>query len=474
MSEKKAKVADNIQHIVSLCKRRGFIFPGSEIYDGLANTWDYGPYGVELKKNIKDLWWRHFVTMRSDVVGLDSSILLNPETWVASGHVGNFSDPLVDCLACHERFRADQLLEAKLGEGCCAGKNFDEIHQMMVDEQIECPSCRKPTEWTKPRSFNLMFKTKIGVVEDSGAEVYLRPETAQGIFLDFKSVAENCRQKVPFGIGQIGKSFRNEITPGTFIFRTREFEQMELEFFCKPGTEMEWFAYWKKYCMDWLYGLGIDPAKLRMRDHDPKELSHYSNGTSDIEYEFPFGWGELWGIASRTDFDLKAHQTHSKKDLTYRDALTNERYIPYVVEPSLGVDRLLLVALCDAYEEQELEGGDVRTVLHFSPKLAPVKVAVLPLSKKEPLTETASELYRKFLAAGIAAEYDETQSIGRRYRRQDELGTPWCVTVDFDTVGQGEKPERAGMVTVRDRDSMEQTTMPLDEAVAHIAKLLVG
>jgi glycyl-tRNA synthetase len=463
-NDKKPKVADALQHIVGLCKRRGFVFAGSEIYDGLANTWDYGPYGVELKKNIKDLWWRKFVTTRPDVVGLDSSILLNPQVWVASGHVGNFSDPLVDCKACRERFRADHLLEAKLGEGCTVGKNFAEVGQMVVDNAIECPRCGAK-DFTAPRSFNLMFKTRIGVVEDSGAEVYLRPETAQGIFLNFKVIAENCRQRVPFGIGQVGKSFRNEITPGNFIFRTREFEQMEMEFFCKPGTEMEWYAFWKQYCMEWLQELGINPAKLRMREHDPKELSHYSNGTSDIEYEFPFGWGELWGIASRTDFDLTAHQTHSKKDLSYRDQVTNEKYIPYVIEPALGVDRLLLVTLCDAYEEQVLENGETRVVLHFHPSLAPVKVAVLPLSKKEVLTEPAEKLYRDLLKAGIAAEYDETQSIGKRYRRQDELGTPFCVTIDFDTVGEGEKPEQRGMVTVRERDSMKQELVPLESAL---------
>ena len=460
--------------LVALCKNRGYIFAGSEIYGGLANTWDYGPLGVEFKNNVKKAWWRKFVQECPYNTGLDCAILMNREVWVASGHVGGFNDPLMDCRACKARFRADKLIEDfTKGEETGDGWTNQELEAFIAEHDIVCPVCGKK-EFTGIRQFNLMFKTFQGVNEDSAAEIYLRPETAQGIFVNFQNAMRTTRKKLPAGIAQIGKSFRNEITPGNFIFRTREFEQMELEFFCKPGTEMEWFAYWKKYCMDWLHSLGIDPAKLRMRDHDPKELSHYSNGTSDIEYEFPFGWGELWGIASRTDFDLKAHQTHSKKDLTYRDALTNERYIPYVVEPSLGVDRLLLVALCDAYEEQELEGGDVRTVLHFSPKLAPVKVAVLPLSKKEPLTETANELYRKFLAAGIAAEYDETQSIGRRYRRQDELGTPWCVTVDFDTVGQGEKPERAGMVTVRDRDSMEQTTMPLDEAVAHIAKLLVG
>lgn len=466
-----AKVQDALKDLVSLCKRRGFIFPGSEIYDGLANTWDYGPYGVELKKNIKDLWWRKFVTTRPDVVGLDSSILLNPNVWVASGHVGNFTDPLVDCKACRERFRADHLLEEKLGEGCTAGKNFDEIAQMMVDNAIECPRC-KAKDFTAPRSFNLMFKTKIGVVEDSGAEVYLRPETAQGIFLNFKTIAENCRQRVPFGIGQIGKSFRNEITPGNFIFRTREFEQMEMEFFCKPGTELEWFAFWKEYCMNWLYELGINKDKLRFRDHSEKELSHYSNATSDIEYQFPFAWGELWGVASRTDFDLNAHQTHSRKDLTYRDPHTNEKYIPYVVEPALGVDRLLLTLLCDAYRVETLENGEERVVLGFHPSVAPIKVAVLPLSKKEGLEKYAKSIYADLLK-NWPVEYDETQSIGKRYRRQDEIGTPYCICVDFDTIGEGAE-ELKDTVTIRDRDTMQSVRMPVSEVKAWLAgKILV-
>lgn len=466
-----AKVQDALKDLVSLCKRRGFIFPGSEIYDGLANTWDYGPYGVELKKNIKDLWWRKFVTTRPDVVGLDSSILLNPNVWVASGHVGNFTDPLVDCKACRERFRADHLLEEKLGEGCTAGKNFDEIAQMMVDNAIECSRC-KAKDFTAPRSFNLMFKTKIGVVEDSGAEVYLRPETAQGIFLNFKTIAENCRQRVPFGIGQIGKSFRNEITPGNFIFRTREFEQMEMEFFCKPGTELEWFAFWKEYCMNWLYELGINKDKLRFRDHSEKELSHYSNATSDIEYQFPFAWGELWGVASRTDFDLNAHQTHSRKDLTYRDPHTNEKYIPYVVEPALGVDRLLLTLLCDAYRVETLENGEERVVLGFHPSVAPIKVAVLPLSKKEGLEKYAKSIYADLLK-NWPVEYDETQSIGKRYRRQDEIGTPYCICVDFDTIGEGAE-ELKDTVTIRDRDTMQSVRMPVSEVKAWLAgKILV-
>lgn len=446
---------DSLKDIVSLCKRRGFIFPGSEIYDGLANTWDYAPYGVDLKKNIRDQWWRKFVTTRPDVVGLDSSILLNPRVWEASGHVGNFSDPLMDCKKCRERVRGDQLIEGALGEGAAAGKTFEEIGQMVKDNNIPCPSCGA-CDFTEPRAFNLMFKTRIGVVQDSGAEVFLRPETAQGIFINFKTIAENTRQKIPFGVGQTGKSFRNEITPGNFIFRTREFEQMEMEFFCEPGTELDWFAYWKQFCMDWLYEIGVSKDKLRFRDHEAKELSHYSNATTDIEYEFPFGWGELWGVASRTDFDLNAHQEVSKKDLRYHDKVNNKKYLPYVVEPALGLDRLLLTVLCDAYDVETLENGEERVVLRFHPLLAPVKVAILPLSKKPDLQEKAKGIYQHVLEADFAAEYDETQSIGRRYRRQDELGTPFCVTVDFDSL-----EDQA--VTVRERDSMKQERIAIDQ-----------
>jgi len=464
MAEKK-KVADSLKDIVNLCKRRGFIFPGSEIYDGLANTWDYGPYGVELKWNIKNLWWKKFVGTRSDIVGLDSSILLNPKVWVASGHVGNFSDPLVDCKVCHERSRADHLLESKLGNGCTAGKDFAGVAQMMKDNGIQCPKCGSK-DFTEPRAFNLMFKTEIGVLEGEGAKVYLRPETAQGIFINFKNIADNCRQKIPFGVGQIGKSFRNEITPGNFIFRTREFEQMEMEFFCKPGTEVDWYNYWKQFCMDWLKEIGIRSDKLRMREHAKEELSHYSNGTSDIEYDFPFGWGELWGVASRTNFDLTQHMEHSKCDLRYHDKITNEKYIPFVVEPALGVDRLLLVILTDAYEVQELGEGDTRVVLHFHPSIAPVKAAVLPLSKDEKLMEIADGIY-KGLIKKWNVEYDETQSIGKRYRRQDELGTPFCITVDFETANDQ-------AVTVRDRDTMKQDRVPLAELESYLAKKLEG
>jgi len=464
MADKK-KVADSLKEIVSLCKRRGFIFPGSEIYDGLANTWDYGPYGVELKWNIKNLWWKKFVATRPDIVGLDSSILLNPKVWVASGHVGNFSDPLVDCKVCHERSRADHLLEEKLGNGCTAGKDFAGVAQMMKDNAIQCPKCGSK-DFTEPRAFNLMFKTEIGVLEGEGNKVYLRPETAQGIFINFKNIADNTRQKIPFGVGQIGKSFRNEITPGNFIFRTREFEQMEMEFFCKPGTEVTWYEFWKQFCMDWLKEIGVKPEKIRMREHAKEELSHYSNGTSDIEYSFPFGWGELWGIASRTNFDLTQHMEHSKVDMRYHDKITNEKYIPYVIEPALGVDRLLLVLLADAYEEQPLENGETRTVLHFHPSIAPVKAAVLPLSKDEKLMEIADGIYRNMLKKWNV-EYDETQSIGKRYRRQDELGTPYCITVDFETANDQ-------AVTVRERDSMKQERIKITDLEVYLAKKLEG
>jgi glycyl-tRNA synthetase len=459
----KVKLQDALKDIVSLCKRRGFVFPGSDIYDGLANTWDYGPYGVELKKNIKDLWWKKFITSRPDVVGLDSSILLNPRVWEASGHTNSFSDPLMDCKSCRERFRGDHLLEAKLSEGEVAAMDFKEIAAKIVELDIKCPKCGS-LDYTEPRAFNLMFKTKIGVVQDSGAEVYLRPETAQGIFLNFKTIAENCRQKIPFGIGQVGKSFRNEITPGNFIFRTREFEQMEMEFFCEPGTQTDWFDFWKNYCMEWLYELGLTREKLHFRDHDQEELSHYSDATTDIEYDFPFGRGELWGIASRTDFDLNAHQDASKKDLRYHDKVENKKYLPYVVEPALGADRLLLTLLTDAYEVETLPDGSERTVLHFHSSIAPVKVAVLPLSKKPELKGPAQEIYKDLLKTW-AVEYDETQAIGKRYRRQDELGTPFCITVDFDTL-----EDKA--VTVRERDSMKQERVAISELKSYLIQRL--
>jgi len=449
---------DSLKHIVGLCKRRGFIFPGSEIYGGLANTWDYGPYGVEMKNNIKKRWWRDFITSRRDTVGLDSGILLNPKVWEASGHTTSFSDPLIDCKSCKARLRGDELIEAKLGKGSAAEMDLDQVRQAIEQEGITCPQCGGK-DFTEPRAFNLMFKTFQGVVEDTSAAVYLRPETAQGIFLNFKNIVTTCRQRVPFGIGQIGKSFRNEITPGNFTFRTREFEQMEMEFFVKPGTEMEWFEYWKQFCMDWLNRLGLSAARLRFRDHAPEELSHYSNATTDIEYKYPFGWGELWGVASRTDYDLKSHAAASAKDLKYQDPQTNEKYLPCVIEPALGADRLALTVLVDAYTEEEVD-GEKRVVLKLQPDIAPVKIAVFPLMKKKPLEEKAQGVYNTIMESGRwACEYDISGSIGKRYRRQDELGTPYCVTVDYETV------EDDDSVTVRHRDTMEQTRVPIPRLV---------
>lgn len=453
-----------MEKIVALAKARGFMFAGSEIYGGLANTWDYGPLGVELKNNVKKAWWDAFIRTSPYNVGMDSAILMNPEVWVATGHVGNFDDPLMDCKACKSRFRADKLIEDYMFEnGLTPEKPIDgwtneEMEQYIEEKNIVCPQCGKH-DFTPIRQFNLMFKTFQGVTEDAKAVVYLRPETAQGIFVNFKNVQRTTRKKIPFGIGQIGKSFRNEITPGNFTFRTREFEQMELEFFCKPGTDLEWYAYWKEFCMNWLYNLGLSKEHLRLRDHSPEELAFYSRGTSDIEYTFPFGWGELWGIADRTDYDLMRHQEHSGEDMSYFDQVSGERYVPYCIEPSLGADRVTLAFLCEAYDEEELEGGDVRTVLRFSPKLAPVKVAVLPLSKK--LNEKAEEVF-SLLSAHYAAQYDDTGSIGKRYRRQDEIGTPYCVTVDFDTLEDG-------TVTIRHRDSMEQERMPISELLSYFS-----
>ncbi len=452
-----------MEKLVALCKGRGFIFPGSEIYGGLANTWDYGPLGVELKNNIKKAWWKKFVQENKYNVGLDAAILMNPQTWVASGHLAGFSDPLMDCRECHERFRADKLIEDWVAEtGYALEKPIDAFtHQEMKDfveeHNIPCPTCKKHN-FTDIRQFNLMFKTFQGVTEDAKNTVYLRPETAQGIFTNFVNVQRTTRKKMPFGIGQIGKSFRNEITPGNFIFRVREFEQMELEFFCKPGTDLEWFAYWRTFCHDWLLSIGIKPERLRLRDHSPEELCFYSKATTDFEYLFPFGWGELWGVADRTDYDLTQHQNVSKKDLTYFDQETGERYVPYVVEPSLGVERTVLTVLCNAYEEQTVGDNDVRTVMHFHPFLAPVKAAILPLSKK--LSEGASEIYDQ-LAKYFPVEYDEAGSIGKRYRRQDEIGTPFCITYDFDSVEDG-------CVTVRDRDTMEQTRIAIKDLKNYI------
>ncbi|MGI6109122.1 MAG: glycine--tRNA ligase [Eubacteriaceae bacterium] len=453
----------SMSEIVSLAKSRGIIFPGSEIYDGLANSWDYGPIGVEMKNNVKKAWWKKFVQESPYNVGLDAAILMNPKTWVASGHVGGFNDPLMDCKACKSRFRADHLIEEYMKENGCEeaieGWSNDQLTAYIEEKQIPCPDCGKH-DFTDIRQFNLMFKTHQGVTEDSTTEIYLRPETAQGIFVNFKNVQRAARKKVPFGIGQIGKSFRNEITPGNFIFRTREFEQMELEFFCEPGTDLEWFGYWKKFCLKWLEDLGMTDENIRFRDHSPEELSHYSNATTDVEYLFPFGWGELWGIADRTDFDLTQHQNVSGKDMRYQDPMTNEKYIPYVIEPSLGADRVFLAFLVDAMKKEELEGGDSRNVMKIHPALSAYKAAVLPLSKK--LSEKAQEVYAQ-LAADFNIDYDEAGSIGKRYRRQDEVGTPLCVTIDFDTLDDN-------AVTVRDRDTMEQVRMPIDEVSAYIAQ----
>ncbi len=447
--------------IVALCKTRGFIFPGSEIYGGLANSWDYGPLGVEFKNNVKRAWWQKFVQESRYNVGLDSAIIMNPEAWVASGHVGGFSDPLMDCKGCKARHRADKLIEDYAFEHGTndnpAGWSFEQMADFIKEKGIVCPQCGG-NDFADIKKFNLMFKTFIGVTEDSLNTVYLRPETAQGIFVNFSAVQRSTRKKLPFGVAQIGKSFRNEITPGNFVFRTREFEQMELEFFCKPGTDLEWFAYWKDYCHKWLLNLGMKAENLRLRDHDPDELCFYSKATTDFEFLFPFGWGELWGIADRTDYDLGQHQTHSGKDMTYFDQETNEHYIPYVIEPSLGADRVALAFLVDAYDEEELDGGDVRVVLHLHPALAPVKAAVLPLSKK--LSEKALELYDE-LAKEFPVDFDETGSIGKRYRREDEIGTPFCITYDFDT-------ENDGCVTVRDRDTMEQVRIPMAEVKEYI------
>ena len=459
--------------IVALSKGRGFIFPGSEIYGGLANTWDYGPLGVELKNNIKKAWWKKFVQENKYNVGLDAAILMNPQTWVASGHLAGFSDPLMDCKECKERFRADKIIEDWCAEtGFTLPKPIDafthaEMKEFVEEHNIPCPSCGKHN-FTDIRQFNLMFKTFQGVTEDAKNTVYLRPETAQGIFTNFVNVQRTTRKKMPFGIAQIGKSFRNEITPGNFIFRVREFEQMELEFFCKPGTDLEWFAYWREFCHNWLLSIGLKDENIRLRDHDPEELCFYSKATTDFEFLFPFGWGELWGVADRTDYDLTQHQNESRKDLTYFDPETNERYIPYVVEPSLGVERTVLSVLCDAYDEEMIDEAknDVRTVLHFHPAIAPVKAAILPLSKK--LSDAAGEIYSE-LSKYFVVDFDETGSIGKRYRRQDEIGTPLCITVDFDTVGDA---ENAGdnCVTVRDRDTMEQVRIPISELKSYIEK----
>ncbi len=442
--------------ITALCRNRGFIFQGSEVYGGLANTWDYGPLGVEFKNNVKRAWWKKFVQESPTNVGLDAAILMNPEVWVATGHVGGFSDPLMDCRACKTRYRADQMIEEDGGEA--VSMDFAQMEEYVREHNLVCPNCGK-NDFTDIRKFNLMFKTFMGVTEDAKNEVYLRPETAQGIFVNFASIQRTTRKKIPFGVCQVGKAFRNEITPGNFVFRTREFEQMECEFFCKPGTDLEWFSYWKDYCINWLKDVGITDDNLRFRDHDPEELAFYSNATTDIEYLFPFGWGELWGIADRTDYDLKQHNEHSGKAQEYFDQQTGEHYVPYVIEPSLGADRVALAILVDAYDEELLTDAkgneDKRVVLRLHPFLAPYKAAVLPLSKK--LSEQAGEVY-DMLSKEFMIEFDDTGSIGKRYRRQDEIGTPFCITYDFDS-------QEDGGVTIRMRDSMEQVRVPIGEVV---------
>jgi glycyl-tRNA synthetase len=442
----------NMDKFVAYLKQYGFVYQGSEIYGGLANAWDYGPLGVELKNNIKKAWWKAFIQSTPNNVGLDSSIIMNPETWVASGHLAGFSDPLIDCKSCGARERADKIIEDYThGEVTGDGWSNDKLMNYINDNKIPCPHCGKHN-FTDIRKFNLMFETHQGVLEDEKKTVYLRPETAQGIFVNFKNVQRTTRKKVPFGIGQIGKSFRNEITPGNFIFRLREFEQMEMEFFCKPGTDLDWFAYWKKYCLDFLENYGLKKEHIRARDHSPEELCFYSKATTDVEYQFLFGWGELWGIADRTDYDLGVHMKHSGENLEYLDPETNEKYLPYVVEPSVGVERLMLALLTDAYECQELEGGTTREVMHLDPRLAPIKIAVLPLSNK--LTEQATKIYQ-LLSEHYNCDFDTSGNIGKRYRRQDAIGTPYCVTIDFDT-------EEKKTVTIRNRDTMAQDTISID------------
>lgn len=460
------KSEKSMEKVVSLCKSRGIIYPGSEIYGGLANTWDYGPLGVEFKNNVKKAWWKKFVQQSKYNVGLDSAILMNPEVWVASGHVGSFSDPLIDCKDCKSRFRADKLIEDfyfenNLGDINVDGWENEKVEELMEEKNICCPSCGKKN-FTNIRRFNLMFKTFQGVTEDSKSEIYLRPETAQGIFVNFKNIARTSRKKVPFGIAQVGKSFRNEITPGNFTFRTREFEQMELEFFCKPGEDLEWYEYWKNYSFNWLLSLGMNEETLRLRDHEQEELSFYSKATCDIEFLFPFGWGELWGIADRTDYDLSRHIEVSGEDLRYIDPVTNEKYVPYCIEPSLGADRVALAFLCNAYDEEEIGEGDIRTVLRLHPALAPFKAAILPLTKK--LSEKSDEIYDE-LSKYFMIDTDVSGSIGKRYRRQDEIGTPFCITVDFDTLEDE-------CVTVRFRDTMEQERIKISELKDFIEKSL--
>lgn len=449
-----------MEKIVALCKGRGFVYSGSEIYGGLSNTWDYGPLGVEFKNNVKKAWWKKFVQENPYNVGLDCAILMNPQVWVASGHVGGFSDPLMDCKDCKTRHRADKLIEDQTGTSP-EGWDFERMKQFVVERDVKCPDCGSKN-FTDIRNFNLMFKTFQGITDDNKNEIYLRPETAQGIFVNFANVQRTTRRKVPFGVAQVGKSFRNEITPGNFVFRTREFEQMELEFFCKPDTDLEWFYYWKDYCHNWLLNLGLKDENIRLRDHEAEELSFYSKATTDIEFMFPFGWGELWGIADRTNYDLTQHQTHSGKSMEYFDPETNEKYIPYVVEPSLGADRVVLAFLSDAYDEETLDEKDTRVVMRLHPALAPYKACILPLSKK--LNESANKVFAE-LSKKFMVDYDDSGSIGKRYRRQDEIGTPYCITYDFES-------ETDGCVTVRDRDTMEQHRVAIGALSAFIESKL--
>ncbi|PJZ68257.1 glycine--tRNA ligase [Leptospira perolatii] len=460
--EKKETLDSSLKDIVSVCKRRGFVYPGSEIYGGLSNTFDYGPYGAELLHNLKRLWWKSFVHLREDVVGLDSSILLNPKVWEASGHVSNFNDPLIDCKNCKARIRADKFLEDHKGENAATGLTLEQMNEAIKVGNYPCPNCGNRGTFTEARDFNLMFQTSHGANAEDAQEIYLRPETAQGIFINFKNVVSTTRRKIPFGIAQIGKSFRNEIMARQFVFRTREFEQMEMEYFCEPGTQKEWFSHWVEYCMNWLTEqVGLRKENIRLREHEKEELSFYSEATSDIEYKYGFGWGELWGIASRTDYDLGQHEKFSGEDLKYHDQVNNKKYIPYVVEPALGLNRLFLATVTDAYAEEKLADGETRTVLRFSPKVAPVKVGVFPLMKKDGLPEMARKIYSELASLG-SIEYDDGGAIGKRYRRQDEIGTPFCVTVDYDSLNDQ-------TVTVRDRDSMNQERMPIQALKSHFA-----
>lgn len=456
--------AQNLDQLVSLCKRRGFIFPGSEIYGGLANTWDYGPLGVELKNRVKSEWWKVFVKKRQDMIGLDSAILMNPRVWEASGHVSNFNDPLIDCKACKQRFRGDKLLEEKLGVEAVAVLKLDQIQPMLMAEKVKCPNCGK-IDWTEAKKFNLMFKTQQGVVEGEGTDIYLRPETAQGIFINFKNILDTTRMRLPFGVGQIGKAFRNEITPGNFTFRTREFEQMEIEYFIDPESKDDHFGAWQKEVWNWYTGLGIDKNRLRVREHEKDELSHYSSKTIDIEYQFPWGWGELFGLANRGDFDLSQHQKFSKQDLSYTDPDDpKKKFLPHVIEPSFGCDRTVLTLLLEAYTEEKLDDGETRIVMKFDPRLSPFDVAILPLSKKEHLIEKAQEIYAQLQnETNLTIDFDVTGSIGKRYRRHDEIGTPRCITVDFGTLGEDEKQGKTDTVTIRDRDTLKQERVTLKE-----------